>query len=193
MSTPAAHDTFFCFAVRRGARLYLLDDAPEYAHPLESQMSRSPGRRLAERPANLFFITGSIVKESPVRWLARPGRRRLQRPVAGRGPRTVRHRSAARMTAGALLVATSWACGDGEAAEGSGAPTRLTATVRRGDLVIRAEATGTVEQVNVQVGDQVEPGQKLAELSQTSLPQNIILAQADLVAAQRPAPDALEP
>lgn len=29
-------------------------------------------RRLAERPANLFFITGSIVKESPVRWLAKP-------------------------------------------------------------------------------------------------------------------------
>lgn len=29
-------------------------------------------RRLAERPANLFFITGSIVKESPVRWMAKP-------------------------------------------------------------------------------------------------------------------------
>ena len=29
-------------------------------------------RRLAERPANLFFITGSILKESPVPWLARP-------------------------------------------------------------------------------------------------------------------------
>jgi proline dehydrogenase len=29
-------------------------------------------RRLAERPANLFFITGSILKESPVRWMAKP-------------------------------------------------------------------------------------------------------------------------
>lgn len=29
-------------------------------------------RRMAERPANLFFVTGSIVKESPVRWLAKP-------------------------------------------------------------------------------------------------------------------------
>jgi proline dehydrogenase len=29
-------------------------------------------RRLAERPANLFFIAGSIVKESPAPWLAKP-------------------------------------------------------------------------------------------------------------------------
>lgn len=29
-------------------------------------------RRLAERPANLFFITGSILKESPMRWVAKP-------------------------------------------------------------------------------------------------------------------------
>lgn len=30
-------------------------------------------RRLAERPANFVFVTGSVIKESPVRWLAQPG------------------------------------------------------------------------------------------------------------------------
>ena len=29
-------------------------------------------RRMAERPANLFFVTGSVLKESPLRWAARP-------------------------------------------------------------------------------------------------------------------------
>jgi proline dehydrogenase len=29
-------------------------------------------RRIAERPANLFFVTGSILKESPARWAAKP-------------------------------------------------------------------------------------------------------------------------
>lgn len=47
------------------------------------------------------------------------------------------------------------------------------------------KANGTVEDVQVGVGDTVKAGQKLAELSQTSLPQTIILAQADLVAAQK--------
>jgi hypothetical protein len=27
---------------------------------------------MAERPANLFFVTGSVLKESPLRWVARP-------------------------------------------------------------------------------------------------------------------------
>ncbi len=30
-------------------------------------------RRLAERPANLFFVAGSVARESPAPWLARPG------------------------------------------------------------------------------------------------------------------------
>lgn len=47
------------------------------------------------------------------------------------------------------------------------------------------KTTGTVERVSVQVGEPVQAGQKLAELAQTSLPQNIILAQAELVAAQK--------
>jgi proline dehydrogenase len=29
-------------------------------------------RRMAERPANFFFVAGSVIRESPVRWAARP-------------------------------------------------------------------------------------------------------------------------
>ena len=53
------------------------------------------------------------------------------------------------------------------------------------------KTTGTVGAVNVAVGDQVESGEVLAELEQTSLPQNVILAQADLVSAQRALDDLL--
>jgi HlyD family secretion protein len=47
------------------------------------------------------------------------------------------------------------------------------------------KTTGTVKDVYVKVGDQVNAGEKLADLEQTSLPQNVILAQADLVSAQK--------
>ena len=47
------------------------------------------------------------------------------------------------------------------------------------------KTTGTVEEVYVNVGDQVKAGDVLARLSQASLPQNVILAQADLVNAQK--------
>ena len=73
--------------------------------------------------------------------------------------------------------------------------------IARGDLTAIVGATGTVRaeqsavliwQTNGQVGevlagigDQVESGQVLARLAPTSLPQNLILAQADLVNAQR--------
>jgi HlyD family secretion protein len=45
------------------------------------------------------------------------------------------------------------------------------------DLVWKT--SGTVENFYFKVGDQVKAGDKLAELSQTSLPQTVILAQAD--------------
>ena len=51
--------------------------------------------------------------------------------------------------------------------------------------VLSWQASGTVGEVNVGVGAQVALGDVLASLEETSLPQNIILAQADLVAAQR--------
>jgi HlyD family secretion protein len=53
------------------------------------------------------------------------------------------------------------------------------------------QTTGTVDQVNVKVGDQVNQGDVLASLLQTSLPQNVILAQADLVSAQKALSDLL--
>jgi len=47
------------------------------------------------------------------------------------------------------------------------------------------KTTGTVESVNVIVEDIVESGQELARLEETSLPQNIILAKADLVSSKK--------
>jgi HlyD family secretion protein len=82
-----------------------------------------------------------------------------------------------------------------------------TEPARRGDLtatvgatgVVRANqtalltwlTTGTVGEVMVSVGNQVEKDQVLATLEQTSLPQTVIQAQADLVSAQRALDDLL--
>jgi HlyD family secretion protein len=53
------------------------------------------------------------------------------------------------------------------------------------------QTSGTVDQVNVLLGDQVEKDQELSSLTQTSLAQNVILAQADLVNAQKALDDLL--
>lgn len=47
------------------------------------------------------------------------------------------------------------------------------------------KTSGTVEQVYAKVGDEVEQGDVLAELDMISMPQNVILAAADVVAAQK--------
>jgi HlyD family secretion protein len=76
-----------------------------------------------------------------------------------------------------------------------------TATVERGNLTatigatgtVRAkqtavlvwQAAGTVESVAVNVGDTVTADQVLASLAKTSLPQSVILAEADLASAQK--------
>ncbi len=76
-----------------------------------------------------------------------------------------------------------------------------TATLEEGTLVATIGATGsvrsnqsaqlswktsgTVEQVHAQVGDAVTVGMALASLQQTSLSQAVILAEADLVSAQK--------
>jgi HlyD family secretion protein len=52
--------------------------------------------------------------------------------------------------------------------------------------------TGTVDKVNVKIGDEVRAGDVLASLSKTSLPQNLILAEADLVSAQKALNDLLD-
>jgi HlyD family secretion protein len=51
--------------------------------------------------------------------------------------------------------------------------------------------SGTIDQVNVRTGDEVLKDDELADLEQTSLPQNVILAQADLVGAQKALDDLL--
>jgi HlyD family secretion protein len=82
-----------------------------------------------------------------------------------------------------------------------------TEVVKRGELTATIGATGsvrasqsatlnwqtagTVEDVNVQVGDRVHKDDVLASLAKTSLPQNIILAEADLVSAQKALDDLL--
>jgi HlyD family secretion protein len=81
------------------------------------------------------------------------------------------------------------------------AGTLQTATVERGTLTAMVGATGnvranqtviltwqtsgSVEAVDVAIGDTVEAGDVLASLLQTSLSQNLILAQADLVSAEK--------
>ena len=69
---------------------------------------------------------------------------------------------------------------------------QLTATVgatgsvrAQQSAVLAWQIAGTVEKVNVQTGDQVSKNDVLSTLTQASLPQNVILAQADLVAAQK--------
>jgi len=53
------------------------------------------------------------------------------------------------------------------------------------------QTSGTIDQVNVLLGDEVTKDQELASLSQTSLAQNVILAQAELVNAQKTLDDLL--
>src|SRR3990172_1867916 len=54
------------------------------------------------------------------------------------------------------------------------------------------QTTGTVGKVNVKEGEPVAAGQVLAELEQTSLPQSVILARADLVNAKKALGDLLD-
>lgn len=76
-----------------------------------------------------------------------------------------------------------------------------TAQVQEGELTITLNATGTVrsaqsatlywgtsgtvEKVYVKVGDTVQAGQKLAELAKSSLPQEVMSAEADLMTAKK--------
>ena len=76
-----------------------------------------------------------------------------------------------------------------------------TSSVSRGELVAIVGATGTVHanqsavltwqtsgrisEINVEVGDKIASDAILAELLESSLPQSIILARADLVTAER--------
>jgi HlyD family secretion protein len=67
-----------------------------------------------------------------------------------------------------------------------------TGTVRAKQTAILIwQAAGTVDTVNVKVGDNVPQGFVMAYLAKTSLPQSIILAEADLANAQKTLDDLL--
>ena len=67
-----------------------------------------------------------------------------------------------------------------------------TGTVRaKQTAVLIWQAAGTVDTVNVKVGDNIPSGFVMAFLSKTSLPQSIIMAEADLVNAQTSLDDLL--
>ena len=84
---------------------------------------------------------------------------------------------------------------------GGAAPQFQTAEIERGNVTatigatgtVRAkqtavlvwQAAGTVEEVKVKVGDPVHANDILASLKKTSLPQSVIMAEADLVNAQK--------
>ena len=54
------------------------------------------------------------------------------------------------------------------------------------------QTPGTVEHIDIEVGELVSKGQVLASLENSSLPQSILLAQADLINAQRDLDDLYE-
>lgn len=61
-----------------------------------------------------------------------------------------------------------------------------TGTVRANQTAVMAwQTTGQIGEINVETGQLVQAGDVLGSLSQSSLPQSIILAEADLVSAQR--------
>ena len=67
-----------------------------------------------------------------------------------------------------------------------------TGTVRANQsAVLTSQTSGTVEVVNVAMGDYVDDGEMLASLEQTSLSAQVILAQTDLVSAQQALDDLL--
>ncbi|GAB4505333.1 MAG: efflux RND transporter periplasmic adaptor subunit [Anaerolineales bacterium] len=67
-----------------------------------------------------------------------------------------------------------------------------TGTVRaEQSALLTWQTSGIVEKVNAALGDVVEKDEVLASLAQSSLPQNVILAEADLAAAQQALEDLL--
>jgi hypothetical protein len=52
---PNKFHSYFCFVIRNGGNLYVLTDAPDWAHPMQAQMSRRPDRHLDNRVARNWF------------------------------------------------------------------------------------------------------------------------------------------
>lgn len=55
INAPSGFESFFVFLVRRGANLYILHDAPDYAHPLQGDMARKPNRDMDRRASKNWF------------------------------------------------------------------------------------------------------------------------------------------
>lgn len=57
--------SYFCFVIKNGENVYIVGDIPNYSHPMFEEMSRCPGRRMAERvelfnfPYELLEISGN--------------------------------------------------------------------------------------------------------------------------------------
>ena len=114
------------------------------------------------------------------------------------------HRRISIPAAAVLLILLAFALGRGRSQPGAEFQTvkiergTLTATVgatgtvrARQSAVLAWQSAGTVDQVSARVGERVDEGDVMATLASTSLPQNIILAQADLVEAQKALDDLL--
>jgi hypothetical protein len=57
-----AYQSYFCFCVRNGGNLFILNDAPEFTHPMQGQMTRRPDRALGERSAKAWFPYDLVVE-----------------------------------------------------------------------------------------------------------------------------------
>lgn len=52
---PTGWSSFFAFVIRNGGNVFVLSDAPEFAHPLQGSMSRRPDRDLQRRASRSWF------------------------------------------------------------------------------------------------------------------------------------------
>jgi hypothetical protein len=52
---PNDFQSYFCFAIRNGGRLFVLSDVPDNAHPMQPMMSRRPDREMDQRIARNWF------------------------------------------------------------------------------------------------------------------------------------------
>jgi len=101
----------------------------------------------------------------------------------------------------ALLIVVIWVVNNQNQARKTAMDEYQTVKLERSDMVVIVgatgiveanqtadlswETTGRVEIVNVKANDRVKAGDILADLADNTLPQSVILAQADLVDAQK--------
>jgi hypothetical protein len=52
---PNDYQSYFCFAIRNGGRVFVLSDVPVNAHPLQPMLSRRPEKELDRRVAQNWF------------------------------------------------------------------------------------------------------------------------------------------